>query len=266
MLHRTLKLMVAFAAVLAVAATGTASVIGIGGAGAISTDDTYGSLGLLSGGETATATLAFVVTCDTSTATLNLTVTNTSPAVLGTDALTVPDAPVISDIFFSVPTVIAGMSLTGVDDASPTGTGWVFTYLQNSEPDTGFGFLKSQFDDWLDGGPPNDPAPVIASENDPDITDGPGVPMASPVKFTFLLTFSGGTVPAGFCATDFFDEDALGNPKYLAAAKFMSGANGGSATVTGLEVSDPPPTVPLPPAVVLGALGLACAWASRRRS
>lgn len=266
MVKTTLILIAAFAAVLAVSAGASAAVIDIGGTGAISTDDTYGSLGLLSGGETATATLEFAVTCDMGVATLDLTVTNTSPAALGTDALVVPDAPVISDIFFAVPTVVTGMTFAGVNDSSPTGTGWLFTYLQDGEPDSGFGFLKTKFDAWVDGGEPNSPAPFIGSVNDPDLTDGPGYSIASPVKFTFLLAFAGGTVPAGFCQADFLDDDALGSPDYLGAAKFVSGANGGSATVTGLLSSDPPIGTPAPPAVILGLLGLAGVFAVRKRS
>jgi hypothetical protein len=209
--------------------TAAASVIDIGGTGAVSTDSVYGSQGLLSGGETATATFEFTV----SGSTLTLTVTNTSPSIPGTEVPT-GDAPVISDMFFHVPSAVEDMVfLTGAGVAAAS-SGWDFIFDPDNAPENGFGFLKKVFDAGLEGGPgPGSPDPVIASLNDPDLTDGPGDPkLASPVDFVFTLLFSGGDAPAGFSGDWFTDPDILGDPVYMAAAKFMSGANGGSATVT----------------------------------
>ena|GEM_PF-5105301 len=248
-------LIVAFT-VLVISAAAPASVVNIGGAGAISTDGTYGSLGLLSGGETATATFEFSL----SGSTLTLTVTNTSPCVPGTEVPT-GDAPVISDMFFSVPSVVTGMNFltgAGVDAAL---SGWDFVFDPNYAPATGFGFLKKVFDVGLDGGPgPGSPDPVISSMYDPNIYDGPGDPLASPVDFVFTLNFLGGSPPVGFSADWFCDYGQLGNPSYLAAAKFMSGANGGSATVTNGDGHN----IPEPSALVLLLVGIFTAAVSRR--
>lgn len=230
--------------------TASASVISIGGTGAISTDSVYGSQGLLSGGETATATFDFTV----SGSTLTLTVTNTSPSVPGTDVPT-GDAPVISDMFFHVPSAVVGMDFLTAAGVAGASSGWDFIFSPDHTPSTGFGFLKKVFDAGLEGGPgPGSPDPVIASINDPNIFDGPGDPLASPVDFVFTLAFLGGSAPVGFSADWFVDPDILGAPTYLGAAKFMSGANGGSATVTD---GDGPPPVPEPAALVSLLAGLA---------
>jgi hypothetical protein len=236
------------------------SVINIGGTGAISTDSVYGSQGLLSGGETATATFDFTV----SGSTLTLTVTNTSPSVPGTEVPT-GDAPVISDMFFHVPSDVIGMQfLTGAGVAAAS-SGWDFIFNPDHTPSTGFGFLKKVFDAGLEGGPgPGSPDPVIASINDPNIFDGPGDPLASPVDFVFTLLFLGGQAPAGFSGDWFTDPGILGDPVYLAAAKFMSGANGGSATVTD-GVDGGGHQAPEPAALVLVFTGLLAAIAGRRR-
>lgn len=228
----------------------SASVVQIGGVGAISTDGVYGSQGLLSGGETALALFDFSI----SGTTLSLTVTNISPAVLGTDAPLVPDAPVMSDMFFLTPSVITGMQFLTANGGPATGSGWIFTYDPNDTPSHGFGFLKKVFDGGLQGGPgtPTDPDPVIESVYDPDITDGPGNPkLASPVVFTFALSFFNNEIPSGFGGNWFTDRTILGDPEYLAAAKFMSGANGGSATVT-----DGVQPIPEPASVALALVGL----------
>jgi hypothetical protein len=246
-----MKQVLAALAVIAAMAVASASActVYIGGPGAISTDDVYGDEGLLSGGETATA----IFDLSLSGSTLTLTVTNTSPAVLGTEAPVIPDAPVISDMFFQVPSAVTGMTyLTGGGVAAAI-SGWDFVYSPNNTPSSGFGFLQKVFDAGLNGGPgPGSPDPVISSIYDPNIFDGPGNPLASPVDFTFSLAFPGGSEPAGFSTDWFCDLTILGDPVYLAAAKFMSGANGGSATVT-----DPPPvTVPEPAAIVSLCAGL----------
>ena len=243
------------------------SVVYIGGTGAISTSpNPNGPLGLLDGGETATAELAYALDLGGATKMLTLTVTNTSPAVLGTQALLVPDAPVISDIFFSVPTsAITGMSLFTANGLPAVQSGWDFFFVTNGVPDTGFGFLKKVFDAGLEGGPgPGSPDPVIASEFDPNIFDGPGDPLASPVDFIFSLTLAD-PLPAGFNADWFADSDQLGSPEYIAAAKFMSGANGGSGTVTDIDSYQ---LVPEPAGLVslLSGLGLLSVYAVRRRS
>jgi len=240
------------------------SVVDIGGTGAISTSaPPNGPLGLLSGAEVATAELAYTISTSGGVTTLTLTVTNTSPAVLGTDAVTIADAPVIRDIMFSAPTDVTGMTLDTVNGVSASMTGWDFTFDPDAVPAHGFGFLMDNFDAFADGGPPHSPAPVIASIYDPDITDGPGDPVASPVMFVFTLAFAGGSAPAGFDADWFTEGNRLGDPTYIAAADFMSGANGGSGTVTGTR-RPPFPTVPAPTALLslfsgltlLGGFGL----------
>jgi hypothetical protein len=254
--------------VLMISLAAAGSVVNIGGTGAISTSDSpNGPLGLLDGGEVATAQLVYSINTSGGVTTLTLTVTNTSPAVLGTDATTTPDAPVISDIMFSVPTDVTGMTLNSVGGVTGS-AGWDFSFDPNAEPSKGFGFLKNEFDAFLDGGPPG-PAPVIASIFDPNINDGPGDPVASPVMFVFTLAFSGG-LPAGFSADWFTDGNRLGDPEYLAAAKFMSGANGGSGTVTDGELPPPPPPnlVPSPASIMslLSGLMLLGGFGLRKRS
>jgi hypothetical protein len=237
----------------------SACIIPIGGPGAISTDDTYGSQGLLSGGETATATFELTLSGNT----LTLTVTNTSPAVLGAEAPVVPDAPVISDMFFSVPSAVTGMTFLTGGGVAAASSGWDFVFSPDNAPSSGFGFLQKVFDAGLEGGPgPGSPDPVIASIYDPNIFDGPGDPLASPVDFTFALSFLNDTMPAGFSDEWFCDVTILGDPDHVAAAKFMSGANGGSATVT-----DPPPIViPEPTTIALFATGLLAIGFRRSRS
>lgn len=247
-----MRFVVPVVCLLCVSLSASASVIYVGGTGAFSTDGVYGSQGLLSGGETATATFAFSLADDV----LTLTVTNTSPAVLGTDALVIPDAPVISDMFFHAPSAITGMQFLTAAGGAAAGSGWDFTYDPDMTPSSGFGFLKKIFDVGLDGGPdPGSPDPVIASVNDPNIFDGPGDPMASPVAFTFKLTFLNNQMPVGFSANWFADGTILSDPPYLAAAKFMSGANGGSATVTS---GDPGGgnIIPAPASLVLLVTGI----------
>ena len=233
------------------AAGATASSVHIGGIGAISTsDEPYGSLGLLDGGETATAILDFAVSGSNGDVFLTLTVTNTSPALLGTESPLIPDAPVIADIFFGIPGQVDMMSLLTVDGESASTAGWAFIFDPDAAPSSGYGFLKSTFDGALDGGPgAGDPDPVIGSIFDPDLGDEPGVPNASPVAFLMMVTLER-TLPSGFNADWFCDPASLGYPDYIAAAKFMSGANGGSGTVTDGV------TVPLPGGAVLGAAGL----------
>lgn len=253
------KTIAAVAAFLLFAAVANAALIEIGGEGAISTSDSpYGELGLLDGGEVATATFGFVVNPVLGGMELVLTVTNTSPAVLGTDAPIVPDAPVISDIFFSIPSQIVGITLETAGGVAAGASGWDFAYDPDATPSSGFGFLKSVFDVGMEGGP--DPVgldPVIASINDPDIYDGPGDPLPSPVDFVFSLMFAGGVVPTGFSADWFCDNAILGYPDYIAAAKFMSGANGGSGTVTNV--------VPEPATVLLLLTGVSALGAVRYR-
>jgi len=244
------------------------SIVDIGGTGAISTSSPpNGPLGLLGGGEVATAELVYSISTSGGVTTLTLTVTNTSPAVFGTDAVSVADAPVISDIMFSVPTDVTGMTLTTVDGVSASTTGWDFAYDPDAEPSHGYGFLKNNFDAFVDGGPPGNPAPVIASIHDPDINDGPGDPVASPVMFVFTLAFTGGSAPIGFSADWFVEGNRLGDPTYIAAADFKSGANGGSGTVTG---TGRPlfPTVPAPTALlsVFSGLALLGGFGLRKRS
>lgn len=254
------QVLAALAVVTAMAvASASACTVYIGGPGAISTDSVYGDQGLLSGGETATATFELSLSGNI----LTLTVTNTSPAVLGTDAPVIPDAPVISDMFFQVPSAVTGMTYLTGGGVAAASSGWDFMFSPNNTPSTGFGFLKKVFDVGLNGGPgPGSPDPVIASINDPNIFDGPGDPLASPVDFTFSLAYFGGTAPAGFSADWFCDPTILGDPEYLGAAKFMSGANGGSATVTD---GDPPPSVPEPAAIMSLCTGLAVLGGLRLR-
>lgn len=244
---------------LIVAAPSWGVVLDIGGVGAISTNDPpYGELGLLDGGEVATATFEYAVVYTASGADLILTVTNTSPAVTGTDSPLIPDAPVICDIFFSVPTavdMVEYVSSGGVDAAL---TGWDFSYSPDGEPSSGFGFLKSVFDTGLDGGPGGDvPNPVISSIYDPLMSDNPGDPIPSPLEFVFALTFEGGVVPVGFDDTWFADPAMLGYPDFTAAAKFISGANDGSGTVTNV--------IPEPASVVFLLTGMMAAVAARYR-
>lgn len=249
--------------VLGISFSAAGSVVYIGGEGSTSTEYPEGPVGLLSGGETATAEVEYTVTCTVTGGVLTVAVTNTSPAIFGTDAVDVADAPVISDIMFRVPDCITGISLQAVNGVAATGSGWDFSFNLGNEPESGFGFLRGEFDAFVDGGPPGDPAPVIGSIYDPDFTDGPGNPtLLSPTEFAFALTFSDDCVPDGFSDTWFCDREGLGSPSWLSAAKFMSGANGGSATVT-----DPPnaPTVPAPAALVSLVGGLVPLGGSRLR-
>jgi hypothetical protein len=113
----------------------------------------------------------------------------------------------------------------------------------------------NEFDAGIEGGPPS--GPVIASIYDPDILDGPANPVASPVDFIFELQFAGGAIPSGFSADWFSNQVILGSPDYIAAAKFQSGADGGSGTVTN--------TVPEPVSMVLLATSLGALVAGRKR-
>lgn len=245
--------------VVAVCLPASGAIIEIGGLGAISTNDSpYGELGLLDQGEVATATFGYVVTPSATGATLTLTVTNTSPAVTGTEAPVIPDAPVITDIFFSVPSAVDGLTFVSVGGGSGGSSGWDFSFDPDGNPSSGFGFLKNVFDIGLEGGPGGDaPDPVIASVNDPDLTDNPGDQLASPVDFVFELTFVGGVYPPGFSGDWFCDQVVLGYPDYIAAAKFISGADGGSGTVTNM--------VPEPASMVAMLMGLAGAAALARK-
>ena len=244
---------------LAASVPASGTILEIGGEGAISTSPSpYGEMGLLDMGEVATATFGYVIVPTATGATLTLTVTNTSPAVLGIEAPVIPDAPVISDIFFSVPQVISGVTFISAGGTAAASSGWEFTYDPDGAPSSGFGFLKSVFDVGLEGGP--DPVgldPVIASIYDPDIYDGPGDPLASPVDFVFELTFVGGVLPPGFTSDWFIDNVVLGYPDYIGAAKFMSGADGGSGTVTNV--------VPEPATIVCVLGGILGAAALRRK-
>jgi len=247
-------------AVIAVCLPASGAIINIGGPLAVSTSDSpYGDLGLLSAGEVATATFGYVVTPDGTGATLTLTVTNTSPAVTGTESPDTPDAPVITDIFFSVPSVVSAVTFVSVDGTAAASSGWEFAFDPGGQPSSGFGFLKTVFDVGLEGGPdPTPPDPVIASIEDPDLTDNPGDQLASPVDFIFELTFVGGVYPPGFSGDWFCDQAVLGYPDYIAAAKFISGADGGSGTVTN-EVPEPATAA----AVIMGMVG-ALALARKR--
>ncbi len=248
-MRRTLAL--ACALVLLATAASASSVL-MGGPGAISTnDEPYGSQGLLDRGEVATAILDFAVAETAGGAELTLMVTNTSPAVLGIDSPLEPDAPVIADIYFSMPSVINTAVLVSAAGQPAAGSGWDFTFAPDAAPSSGLGFLTSVFDGALDGGPgPGSPDPVIASIYDPNIFDGPGQPWASPFEFIFGLSFEGGAVPVGFDGGWFCDAVILGQPEYIAAAKFISGADGGSGTVTTGN------GIPAPGAFVLGMLGV----------
>jgi len=259
------SLMAVVAAVVAFSMTAAGSVVYIGGTGAISTSDPpEGPLGLLSGGEVATAVLDYEVTSSGQDMYLTLTVTNTSPAFLGTDTGAGIDAPEISDIMFCAPSVVTNMTLLSVDSVAASAAGWGFAYSQNHEPGSGFGFLKNNFDAFVDGGPPA-PSPVIASIFDPCLTDGPGSPtLASPVSFIFKLSFAGVAAPEGMTDDWFVNKQILGNPTYVAAAKFMSGANGGSGTVTDGEAFPLP--VPAPASLLLALVGLAGIRAGFRKS
>ncbi len=230
----------------------------IGGVGSVSTSDApYGELGLLSAGEVATATFGFVVEPTAAGATLIVTVTNTSPAVTGIESPDIPDAPVITDIMFSVPQEVASISFVSAAGVSADLSGWGFGFEHDGQPSSGFGFLREVFDVHISGGPgPGSPNPVIASIYDPDIFDGPGDPLGSPVDFVFDLTFVDGVFPLGFTGDWFCDSAILGNPDYIAAARFISGADGGSGTVT---------VVPEPASLVALVLGMAGAAAARRR-
>jgi hypothetical protein len=78
MANRIACVMATFAAVMAFSMTAAGSVVYIGGPGAISTSEPpNGPLGLLSGGEVATATLDYSVTGSGHDIYLSLTVTNT---------------------------------------------------------------------------------------------------------------------------------------------------------------------------------------------
>lgn len=210
-----------------------ASVINIGGAGSVSTTDgAYGRQGLLSNGEVGTATLSFAIT-GVDHDILSLTVTNTSPAAFGNESGSIADAPVISDIYFNIPPQISGMQLLSVGGSPTAQSGWDFGYAPGGEPSKGGGFLKKGFDVALLGGPgPGSPDPVISSIYDPNPGDGPGDPVGTSTTFQFRLTFDGGHAPAGFVDAWFSNLSMLGDPKYLAAVKFQSGADGGSGLVT----------------------------------
>lgn len=249
MLNKTQFLVALFLLAAAVPAAGSS--VQIGGPGAVSTsDEPYGSLGLLDQGEVATAIVCFVVTPTVGGAELTMTVVNTSPAVLGTESPLVPDAPVLVDILFSMPSVVETVELTIAGGQPASISGWEFTFDPDQAPSTGYGFLKSTFDGFVDGGPGSgSPDPVIASVFDPDMTDEPGTPYPSPQDFVFALTFEGGTYPSGFSGDWFCDPVILGSPDYVAAAKFISAADGGSGTVTTT-------TIPAPGALALGMVGM----------
>ena len=238
-----------------------ASGIAIGGPGAVSTAAApWGPLGLLGGGDIGTATFEFQL----SGSVLTLTVTNTSPAVTGTSSPIVPDAPVMSNMFFSVPSAVTDMSFVSAGGIAGNLTGWDFIFDPDNTPSTGFGFLKKIFDVGLEGGPgQGSPDPVIGSIFDPSLADEPGDPVTSPIDFVFNLTFGGG-IPAGFSADWFVDNTILGDPTYIAAADFMAAANGGSATVTNGHL------VPEPATLVLLATGAIAAgfgkYKNRKRS
>lgn len=257
---RSWRYVLAALLVAAVCLPASGAIIEIGGPGAISTNDSpYGELGLLDAGEVATATFGYVVTPSATGATLTLTVINTSPAVTGIEAPIIPDAPVITDIFFSVPSIVDGVAFVSVGGAEGSSSGWDFSFDPDGNPSSGFGFLQNVFDTGLEGGPgAGSPDPVIASVNDPDLTDNPGDQLASPVDFVFELTFVGGVYPPGFSGDWFCDQVVLGYPDYIAAAKFISGADGGSGTVTNV--------VPEPASVVAMLMGLVGAALARKRS
>ncbi|MHC4712229.1 MAG: PEP-CTERM sorting domain-containing protein [Planctomycetota bacterium] len=246
---------------LAASVPASAAILEIGGLGAVSTSDPpYGDLGLLDQGEVATATFGYVVVPTATGATLTLTVTNTSPAVTGTESPVIPDSPVISDIFFSVPEIVASMTFVSASGTPGASSGWDFSYDPDGNPSSGFGFLNSVFDVGAEGGPgPGEPDPVIGSIYDPDLTDSPGDPIASPVDFVFDLTFVGGVYPVGFSGDWFCDQVVLGYPDYIAAAKFISGADGGSGTVTNY-VPEPATVVGL----IGGMLGIAALRKKRK--
>ena len=255
------KAILTLTALLVICSPAWSAVMQIGGPGCVSTSDPpWGALALLCGGEKATADVEFDISSTDDGAVLTLCVTNTSPAVPGADMSGIADAPVICDVLFGVPEVVTGMSLRTVNGAAAASSGWYFEFDPDSCPGTGFGFLRSDFDGWLAGGPPGKPAPVIASIYDPDITDGPGDAVASPVYFVFLLGF-GGAVPSGFSADSFCDGACMGDPEYMGAGRFMSGANGGSGTVTASVQQ----VVPAPGAAVLLLAGLAGLAVGRRR-
>jgi len=239
---------------LAIPIAAFGSQICIGGCGSCSTDYPDGPEGLLSGGETATATLEYALVDEDGVTKLILTITNTSPACCGTESPDIEDAPVISDVMFCAPGCISSIALDTVQGEAAADTGWEFEYDPNALPSSGFGFLKGNFDAFVEGGPPGNPAPVIGSIYDPCITDGPGKPtLASPVEFVFTVEFCDGITPAGFCSDWFVNKVNLGSPEYVAAAHFMSGANGGSSTVTSLLV----PVVPEPASILLVLCGMA---------
>ncbi len=239
------------------AARADASTIHIGGAGCISTsDEPYGSQALLDGGEVATATLDFNVTEGSGSVFLAMTVTNTSPAVLGSESPDVPVAPVIVDVFFSVPSVVGMMSLLEVNGEDASATGWEFVFDPENVPARNYGFIRSTLDGGIYGaGNPSDGRSVISSIEEPDREHNSWVVYASPVDFVMSLSFDNG-VPDGFSGSWFTSRSLFEDRSYLAAAKFISGADGGSGTVTSV--------VPLPGGALLGAVGL-CAMALRRR-
>lgn len=249
--------LLSIALVFAFSLTAFGAVVEIGGPGSVSLSDSpYGEQGLLSEGELATATFGYVVNPDLGGGmTLTLTVTNTSPAVTGTESPVVPDAPVISNLFFSVPSAIVGMNLVSAGGVDASTAGWDFSFDQDGTPSSGFGFLRNEFDAGVEGGPPQ--GPVIASIYDPNIFDGVGSPVASPLDFVFELQFAGDIIPSGFTADWFADRILLGSPDYIAAADFQSGANAGSGLVTNV--------VPEPFSVVLLMTSLGALVAGRKR-
>lgn len=224
--------------------------------------------GFLSRGEVATATFGFVVDPTLTGATLTLTVTNTSPAVVaetdylvtwvptgGPGSFSTADAPVLTNIFFSMPDSVAGVTLESVNGQTPTDAHWKAFFGQDGTPGSGYGFLNNDFDVCVSGNPSNSSVtPVIASIYDPNIADEPGSPISGPVDFVFSLTFENGVTPAGLNANWFRDYSILGAPDYIAAAKFTDGAFTGRGTVTNV--------VPEPATIVMlltsmSALGFA---------
>jgi hypothetical protein len=186
-------LVVALASILGSlsAAQVTTDSITIGGTGSASSAGSSNP-GLLDDGLTA-ASASYVFTLDTSTNTLTLVVTNTSPVVVGVQN------PLLTDVYFNAPSQVTAMSLTGQTSSSGVAPSYALSFdaslATNPNPNgaDGFGAFSVALSDTgnIQG--------TIANPN-ADTYTVPAAQLAiSPCTFTLSLT---GTL-TGLTADDF---------------------------------------------------------------